>query len=133
MSVAYVRETCQDRIRLVTFVLINVWHNNYRIGANRSPGPVFFRGLCCGGLYSRGASIPDMALLIRRFSTAFKAPIMVCMSKNTSTHLQLYQEKSSVTTSYAKSSNYWQRASIKQNNMTPWSIYTQYIQYTRAV
>ena len=53
----------------------------------------------------RGASIRDRALLIHRFSTAFTAPIMVSVSKNTSVRLQLYQEKSSVTYVMCKSSN----------------------------
>ena len=68
----------------------------YRIGANRSPGPVFFMAsICCGGLYSRRASIQDRALFFHRFSTGFKALILVCVSKNASMHLQLNQEKGS--------------------------------------
>ena len=73
------------------------WNSDYRKGANRSPGPVFFHGLLCWGLYLRGVSIRDRALLIHRFSTAFKAPIMVCVIENTSMHFQLYQEKPPVT------------------------------------
>ena len=77
-----------------------------RIGANRSPGPVFFRGLFCGGLYLSGASIRDRALLIRRFSTAFKAPIMVCVSKKIQVCTFNYtKENHQLPTSYAKSSN----------------------------
>ena len=53
-----------------------------RIDANSCPVPVFFFCcLRCRGLYSRRASIRDRTLLIHRFSTAFKAPIMVCVSQ----------------------------------------------------
>ena len=68
----------------------------FRKFANKSPGPVFFSRLPLWGLYLRGASIRHRALLIHIFSTAFEAPTTICVSKNTSMHLQLYQEKSSV-------------------------------------
>ena len=104
----------------------------YCIGANRSPGPVFFRGLRCRGLYLRGASIRDRALLIHRFSTAFTAPIMVSVSKNTSVRLQLYQEKSSVTYVMCKSSNCIGKVPIsgeipQHPGPSTHSTYTQYI------
>ena len=49
------------------------------------------------GLYSIGASIRDRALLIHRFSTAF---IMVCLSKNTSMHLQLFESNLNASCSF---------------------------------
>ena len=80
--------------------------NIYRIGTNRSPGPVFFRGLRCGGLYLRGVSIRDRALLIRKFSTVFKAPTMVCANKKKQVCTFNYIKKNhQFPTSCAKSSN----------------------------
>ena len=74
--------------------------STYRVGANRNPWPVLFHGFCCGGLYSRRASIRDRALFFHRFSTACKAQIMACASKNTSMNLQFNQEKASVYCTY---------------------------------
>ena len=59
----------------------------------------------------RGVSIRDRALLIHRFSTALIARMMTHVSKNTSMHLQLYQEKASATYVMCKI-RYWQKKTV---------------------
>ena len=79
----------------------------------------------------RGASIRDGALLFHRLSTAFKAPIMVFVSKIKVCTFNYIQINHQLSTSCAKSNNCIGKepVSSKITRLSSPSFYTQYIQY----